>query len=115
MTRTPLLALLLALSSPTEAHCHRYWAYPWRDPGCASNHRKEVMRIAQQPKRIDTRADQRVRPDPPDDDERIPLCAELSSQADTTKHCVRVSPDPPPWAIEELRIALRLKLSGEIK
>ena len=84
MTHVALVAAaLLALATPAEA-CHRYsrWAYGWpqtcpshKAAGAAERHgyeRREVMRIARASREtrhsrtIDTRADQRVRPDPPD-------------------------------------------------
>ncbi len=77
-----IVAALLALASPASAHCYRVWHYPWAQPGCPSrtaagaagrHGRREVMRIEHARGSIwasrtplDTRADQRVRPDPPD-------------------------------------------------
>lgn len=79
MTRAAAIALVL-LASPASAHCYSIWRFPHPQPGCfvhaqvarraAWAVRREVMSIAIHqritPRPLDTRAGQRVRPDPPD-------------------------------------------------
>ena len=102
MIRPALIAgALLAMASPAEAHCHRIWHYPWRDPGCpphaaaaplAAQHERMVMPVAQR----------RTVSSPVD---ASPARQTIAEPGD----------GPPAWAIERLREGLNLQLRAELK
>jgi len=106
MIRAALIAgLFLVLASPAEAHCHRIWRYPWRDPGCALHAaaaplaaRKEVMAIG------------RDRP-------QYGIASTLQTVDTSPARQTIAEPGdgPPAWAIERLKAQLNMQLRTELE